>query len=214
MSFDGIPRKAYDFYKELEGDNTKEFWHARKETYDTCVREPLQALLAELEDEFGPAKLFRAQRDTRFSKDKSPYKAEQTASVAVEGSVGYYLQLEAAGLYVGAGFHAFGGEDTARYRAAVADDEAGAELATIAERLTKDGFDLVGERVKTRPRGYPADHPRLDLLRFASLGAERRIPKSRATGKQALTAVRDDWRRLRPLVEWLVAHAAHGRPAS
>ncbi|SDL61274.1 DUF2461 domain-containing protein [Nonomuraea jiangxiensis] len=207
MAFDGIPRKAFDFYKELEANNTREHWHAHKADYDSAVRAPLQALLEELEEEFGPAKLFRPQRDTRFSNDKSPYKTSQGATVGGEGHAGYYLQLSAEGLFVGAGFHAFASDDTGRYRAAVADDKSGPELRQIVDRLTGKGFSLVGERVKTQPRGYSADHPRIELLRYKSLGAEKRIPVTKATGKQALSGVRDSWRDLRPLVEWLATHA-------
>ncbi|MGP4024144.1 DUF2461 domain-containing protein [Actinomadura sp. 3N407] len=208
MAFDGIPRKAFDFYKELEADNTREHWHAHKADYDSAVRRPLQALLEELEDEFGPAKLFRPQRDTRFSKDKSPYKTSQGATVGGDGHAGYYLELGADGLFVGGGFHAFTPDGTARYRSAVDDDKSGAEAQAIVDRLLDKGFSLVGERVKTQPRGYRADHPRIELIRYKSLGVEKRIPKTKATGKQALPAVRDTWRDLRPLVEWLASHTA------
>ncbi|MFI9551951.1 DUF2461 domain-containing protein [Nonomuraea endophytica] len=197
-----LTAKAFDFYKQLEADNTKEFWHAHKDVYERAVREPLEELLEGLEDEFGPAKLFRPQRDTRFSTDKSPYKTSQGVTVAAAGHTGYYLMLGADGIHVGGGFHAFGTDDTRRYREAV-DGEAGEELRTIVDRLEKKGFSLVGERVKTQPRGYSADHPRIDLLRYKSLGAEKRLPKSRTTGGQALGAVRDAWRDLRPLMEWL-----------
>ncbi|GGS60988.1 TIGR02453 family protein [Planobispora rosea] len=207
VAFDGIPGRAFEFYRELEGDNTREYWHAHKADYDSAVRGPLQALLAELEEEFGPAKLFRPQRDTRFSADKSPYKTTQGATVGGEGSAGYYLQLGADGLFAGAGFHPFSSEALGRYRSAVDDDKAGQELQAIVDRLEKKGFSLVGERIKTRPRGCPADHPRVGLLRYTSLGAEKRIPKTKATGRQALREVRDAWRELRPLVDWFGAHA-------
>ncbi|MFC4049804.1 DUF2461 domain-containing protein [Actinomadura syzygii] len=208
MGFDGIPRKAFDFYKELEADNTREHWHAHKADYDSAVREPMQTLLDELEEEFGPAKLFRPQRDTRFSNDKSPYKTNQGATVGDKGPAGYYLQLDADGLFVGGGFHAFTPDSTAGYRAAVADDKAGPEAQAIVDQLREKGFSLVGERVKTQPRGYSADHPRIELIRYKSLGAEKRIPKTKATGRDVLSTVRDTLRDLRPLVEWLSTHTA------
>ncbi|MEU4408614.1 DUF2461 domain-containing protein [Streptosporangium sp. NPDC023963] len=203
-------RKAFAFYEELAADNTREHWHRNKETYESEVREPLLALLEELEDEFGQAKLFRPQRDTRFTDDKSPYKTYQGVTVGVGGTVGYYLQLQADGLLLGAGFHSFDSADTARYRSAVDADGPGKELVKITDRLVRDGFELVGERVKTQPRGYSADHPRIELIRHKSLGAERAVAKSRVQGRKALTEVRDGWRKVRPLADWLLEHVATG----
>ena len=206
MAFDGIPGKAFGFYKELEANNTREHWRTHKTDYDNAVREPLQALLEELEDEFGPAKLPRPQRDIRFSNDKSPYKTTQSATVGVGGHTGYYLQLGADGLFAGAGFHPFDSEGIAAYRAALDDEKAGTEAQAIVDRLLEKGFSLVGERLKTQPRGYKADHPRVELLSYKNLGAEKRIPKTKLTGAQALPEVRATWRDLRPLTEWLAAH--------
>ena len=79
MAFDGIPLAALDFYEDLEADNTKSFWTAHKKIYDEAVRAPLEALCAELEKQYGAAKLFRPYRDVRFAKDKTPYKNHQGA---------------------------------------------------------------------------------------------------------------------------------------
>ena len=98
MSFDGFPEAALDFYEDLENDNTKSFWQANKAVYDEAVAAPMKALTAELEDEFGPAKVFRPYRDVRFAKDKTPYKTHQGAYVATGPSTGYYVQVGAAGV--------------------------------------------------------------------------------------------------------------------
>ena len=63
VAFSGFPVAALDFYDDLETDNTRSFWTAHKETYEQAVREPMAALVAALEPEFGPAKLFRPYRD-------------------------------------------------------------------------------------------------------------------------------------------------------
>ena len=73
-TFEGIPSAAFRFYEELEENNNREWWLEHKDIYDAAVKEPLAALLSELEPEFGPAKIFRPNRDIRFSQDKSPYK--------------------------------------------------------------------------------------------------------------------------------------------
>ena len=100
-TFDGIPAGAFGFYADLEQNNNRDWWLEHKARYETLVREPLAALLAELEPRFGPAKIFRPNRDIRFSQDKSPYKTAQGAVASFQEGVGYYVQLSADGLLVG-----------------------------------------------------------------------------------------------------------------
>ena len=74
MTFSGFGEYAIDFYDGLELDNSKAYWEDNKETYLRDVKAPMEALLADLEKEFGPGKVFRPYRDVRFAKDKTPYK--------------------------------------------------------------------------------------------------------------------------------------------
>ena len=97
MTFRGWPAAAVEFFEGLEADNTRSYWHARKPVYDDMVRGPMEALIAELEPEFGTGRVFRPNRDTRFSADKSPYKTAIAASFARGG----YVQFSADGLGVG-----------------------------------------------------------------------------------------------------------------
>jgi uncharacterized protein (TIGR02453 family) len=211
MAFTGFPAEAFEFYEGLEADNSKAYWTAHRELYDTCVREPMAALLAALEAEFGPGHLFRPYRDVRFSRDKSPYKTAQAALVPVEEGIGYYLQLDARGVYVGGGFHHHGPDQVERYRAAVDSDASGKQLQTIVADVTAAGFEVGGERLKTRPRGYDPDHPRLDLLRHKSLTAGRAIGTEPWLGTpEAADRIAAQWRMLTPLLEWIRTYV--GRP--
>src|SRR4249919_508919 len=101
MTFRGWPADALDFYRGLEADNSKAYWQANKARYEAGVKVPFEALLGELDEEFGPLRMFRPYRDVRFSKDKSPYKTAAAAFGEREGGAGYYVQLSAAGLFVG-----------------------------------------------------------------------------------------------------------------
>ncbi len=208
--FAGFPEAALDFYDDLEVDNTKSFWEANRATYDTAVAAPMKALVAALEDEFGPAKIFRPYRDVRFSKDKTPYKTHQGAFVAVAPATGYYVQVGAPGVRTGAGFYRAEPARLAAVRAAIDHDRHGPELAKIVRRLEKDGFTLGGETVKTAPRGFTADHPRIDLLRHKSLtlGRDHGFEPYVHTA-ELLEHVRADWRGARPLIEWLRTHGEH-----
>lgn len=205
--FNGFPDQAFAFYEGLLADNSKPYWTAHKHEYDSFVREPLLALLDALGPAYGEAKVFRPYRDVRFSSDKSPYKTHQGAFCEVAEGVGYYVQVDADGLYTAGGFHAHTRDQTARYRAAVDDDAAGGQLEKIMKTLVRHGFEPGGDRVKTRPRGCPADHPRLALMRHESLIAGHRHPATAdLSTPAALDLVRTDWRRLRPLVDWVLTH--------
>ncbi len=205
--FDGVPMTALDFYEDLEADNSKAWWSAHKMSYDESVRAPMTALGEALEDEFGAGKLFRPYRDVRFAKDKTPYKTHQGLFVTTGGGCGFYVQVSAAGLMTAGGMR----PDTdalRRYRAAV-DAPTGEQLARLVGDLRSDGFHVDGDVLATRPRGTPVGHPREDLLRHKSLFVRREhgSPDWLST-PAAAERVREDWRRLRPLVEWLTGVTA------
>ncbi|GAB3666711.1 DUF2461 domain-containing protein [Actinocorallia lasiicapitis] len=203
MVFKGFPDETFEFFEGLAADNSKSYWTAHKHVYDSCVHEPLKALFEELAPEFGEAKLFRPYRDVRFAKDKSPYKTHLGGLVD-----GYYFGLDADGVTVAGGFSAQAPDQLARYRAAVtapasgiALEKAVAELA--AQGLTIDHYDAV----KTRPRGVPADHPRLDLMRYKMLYCGTHFPpEDWVTTPAAADRVREIWRLLTPLVSWSRTH--------
>lgn len=200
--FAGIPAEAFDFYDRLAGHNTRPWWNEHKGEYERSVRAPLQALLDELEPEFGRGKLFRPYNDVRFSKDKSPVKDHQGGVVEIEDAMGYYVQVSADGLLVGGGWYAGHGQQLARFRESV-DGPAGAELARILTSVRRR-FDVDGDPVRTQPRGYDAAHPRIDLLRMRRVTATRRYAPGPSLGtRKALSTVRSDWRAIRPLMEWL-----------
>ena len=209
-SFAGFPVAALDFYDDLEVDNTKSFWEKHKAVYDESVRAPMTALCQALVPEFAPdgqtVKVFRPYRDVRFAKDKTPYKTHQGAFVPVGPSTGWYVQVSAQGVRTGAGFYEASSAGLAAIRAAIDEELTGQELGRILDTLRAAGWEIGGDRLKTTPRGYDADHPRIDLLRYRSLTAGRSHGFEPVIHTpELLDVVRDDWRALRPLVEWVAA---------
>ena len=208
-AFAGFGDEAYDFYLGLAADNSKDYWNGHKQVYERAVREPMQALLEQLAPEFdAKPSMFRPYRDIRFSQDKSPYKTHQGALLNVAPGVGYYLSLDADGIYVGGGFHTQQRDQTKRFRAAIDQDVAGADLEAIVAKLEKRGLEIGGAQVRTRPRGVPADHPRLELMRREYITAGRAVAPAEAGGAGFVGAVRKDWRTITPLVEWIMKYAA------
>jgi uncharacterized protein (TIGR02453 family) len=204
MSFTGFPAAALDFYDDLEMDNTKSFWTAHKHVYEESVRVPMADLMAELEEEFGTAKLFRPYRDVRFAKDKTPYKTHQGAYVAVAPATGWYVQVSAPGVRVDAGFYDATADRLARLRTAIDDDRRGRQLEKLLAKLEKAGWSIGGDKLKTSPRGYDADHPRIDLLRHKSLTVGKNYGFAPVIHTAALvTQIRTDWQATTPLITWL-----------
>ena len=201
MAFTGWPVEAVEFFEGLEADNTKTYWQANRAVYDRCVRAPLDALLADLAPEFGEGRVFRPYRDVRFSKDKSPYKTNIAATLAGGG----YVSLSAEGLGAGAGIYHMAPDQLDRYRRAVDDRRAGAELEELVRRLGEDGVEVTShDQLKTAPRGYAKDHPRIELLRHKGLVAWRSWPVAAWLGtKKAETRVVELLRAARPLCAWL-----------
>ena len=171
------------------------------------------ALVSALAPEFAldrqSYKVFRPYRDVRFAKDKTPYKTNQGAYVAVAPATGWYVEISARGVRTGGGCYDMSGPRLAAYRDAVADDKTGAQLTRITNKLTKAGWELGGERLKTTPRGYDAEHRRIDLLRHKSLHAGKSYAFEPVIHTAALLdEVRADWKALRPLIEWLARTSA------
>ncbi|MFG3476049.1 DUF2461 domain-containing protein [Streptomyces sp. NPDC047980] len=211
MTFSGFPPSAPRLYEELAAGNSKESWRLRhRAVYESDVRAPMEELAGELSAHFaeyaGGVRLLGPVRDTRMSHDKSPYKTYQGAYLDVLPALGFWVHLDREGLYASGRWYPYGGAEVVRYRAAVEEEDGGAELAGITARLTGLGFTIGGDRLATRPRGVPAGHPRLELLRHRKIDAGRRLGPGPALGSAAAGAfVRETWELVRPLLDWAAA---------
>jgi uncharacterized protein (TIGR02453 family) len=214
VGFTGFGEHAIDFYDGLVADNSKAYWTDHKHIYADDVRAPMEALLAELAGagkefgEFGKCKVFRPYRDVRFAADKSPYKTHCGGVVEqARGGGAYYVQVSPDGLLIGGGsFHMAPGQ-LARYRTAAADERRGAELAGLLATLVTQGWAVRGERLKTAPRGFAADHPRIELLKHRSVYVVRHYePDDGLHDRTTLDRVRKGWRQVRALNEWAADH--------
>jgi uncharacterized protein (TIGR02453 family) len=204
--FSGWPEDFQRFFIGLELDNSKRYFEANRSLYQEAVRAPMEALVASLEPQFGPAKVFRINRDVRFSADKSPYKTNIAASVG-SGGRGGYLSLDARGLMVASGRYEMDAAALNGYRDAVAREDAGAELAAIVAALEADGFQIGGEELKRVPAGYPKDHPQGRLLRHKRMYAWRSFGLQPWLGSPtARDHVVGAWRQAEPLNAWFRAH--------
>jgi uncharacterized protein (TIGR02453 family) len=203
LSFRGWQAEALEFFEGLEADNSKAYWQRNKHVYEQLVRAPMEELLAELEPEWGEGRIFRPYRDIRFSRDKSPYKTNIAAVVG-----GGYVQLSAEGLGAGCGMWEMAPDQLERYRAAVAAERSGRKLSKLVADAEAAGLQVSGHGVlKTAPRGFPKDHPRIDLLRYKGLVTWRDWPAGAWLGtRKAKDRVVEFLRQSKPIEAWLRAN--------
>ncbi|MEI6252456.1 MAG: DUF2461 domain-containing protein [Mycobacteriaceae bacterium] len=204
MAFSGWPVEAVEFYDGLQADNSKPYWQDHKAVYEQCVRAPMEQLLAELADEFGAGKLFRPYRDVRFSANKEPYKTSCAATLG-QGVGQAYVSFSADWLSVGGGLYMPEPAALQRYRTAVDREKSGTQLAQIVDDLHKAGYQTMAHEVlKTAPKGFPKDHPHIDLLRHKGIAMMKDWPVGAWLGTaKAKDKVISTLRAGVPLNEWL-----------
>jgi uncharacterized protein (TIGR02453 family) len=215
-TFSGFRPEALRFLEELGRNNDRAWFQAHRSTYEQELLEPardfVEAMGEELEVNADPrvgGSIGRINRDTRFSKDKRPYKTHQDlwfwqGSGTSRESPGFWFRLTPDRLILGAGKHSFERPLLERYRQAVA-GKPGEELAAVTAKLERAGYELGGRNYKRVPAGFDADHPRADLLRHDSLyaGIELTVPPEVHTAKFPRFCAAH-YRKLAPLNDWLL----------
>ena len=201
-AFQGWPPEALEFLEELEADNDRDWFKANRERYDEHVRAPMLGLAADLAD-FGPAHIFRPWNDTRFHA-RPPIKEHIGMTLGMGGGGGFYVELSLDGVFVGAGLYRPAPDQLDRLRRAIDQGRTASALTRAIGRAQKGGLELNEPELVRAPRGYPADHPRLDLLRRKRVTVSRRDELAPwVHGPEAGRRVRDSFAAAQPLVRWL-----------
>jgi uncharacterized protein (TIGR02453 family) len=205
MAFGGWPAEAFDLYEGLEADNSRPYWQAHRDVYERSVRTPFAELSDAVQKRFGPLRLFRPNRDTRFAKDKSPYKTAAAAVTESQGGAAYYVQISAEGMFVGCGMYHMASDQLERWRAAVDDARTGAQLVRVTDDIRAQKYDIAAhDALKTAPRGYAKDHPRVELLRMKGLTMGKQYALARwMHSPKALDRVVEVWTAAKPMNAWL-----------
>jgi len=225
MGFDGFTKGTLAFLGDLAEHNDREWFAANRQRYETEVLERQKAFVTAMGDVVtelagasgGPihaeprvsGSIFRINRDTRFTRDKSPYKTHADVWFWVgddrKTAPGYFVRIVANGVWIGGGAHMLSPDGLAQMRQAIAAEPSGSEVQRVVDGLRAMGYVVGDEAYKRVPRGFPADHPRAALLRFGSLHAMQR---GLTVPPEFFSAGFVDWCATRfadvaPLVEWL-----------
>ncbi|MFO0737578.1 MAG: DUF2461 domain-containing protein [Labilithrix sp.] len=226
-AFAGFADSEGRFFKALAKKNDRAWFASHKAEFEAGWNAPMKALLEELRVaidaayervDLGPPKVFRIFRDTRFSKDKAPYKThvggyipiERAGKNAMDLPMALYVQVGAKETFAAAGHYMMEKESLARFRNAVADDARGKELAALLRGLAKKGFvEHVAERNKRVPPGFPPDHPRAELLKSKGLTVMfPALPKELLTSRKLVPWLVKACKTTAPLVDWLALATA------
>jgi len=195
-SFNGFPKETFEFFEKLKQNNSKDWFQANRNEYDEFVKKPSEQFVIEMGEmlkQLAPRisaipkvnkSLFRINRDTRFSKDKRPYKTNlgiwfwEGARKRMECS-GFYFHLGDGKLMLGTGIHIFSKELLKLYRDAVSDKKRALPLEAAVNKISEKGYIIVGKHYKRFPRGYDASHRQAKFLLFNGLTAmiEEDIPR-------------------------------------
>jgi uncharacterized protein (TIGR02453 family) len=225
-SFSGFPPEGIQFLADLAANNNREWFQANKNTYQEQLLKPAQRFVLALGERLqeisstirydtatnGTGSLMRIYRDVRFSKDKTPYKTNISMSFwqgpgKKTAHPGFFIRFEVGGGGIFVGQHGFAGPVLAAYRDAVDDEKMGQELEdALALVKSRGDFEIGGAHFKRVPRGYDADQPRANLLKYNGLWAlsSDAIVQPDLYEAELVDICFDNCKKMAPIHEWLV----------
>ncbi len=195
--FSGFSKETFKFLKDLEKNNDKHWFERNRDVFDKYLMEPAEKFVVEMGDRLksiapkivaDPRRdrsIFRMNRDTRFSNDKTPYKTHvgiflwEGPRKKMENS-GFYLHFNKSKMFVGVGLHIFPKPLLEAYRESVVHPKYGTQMLTAIKKASKNSSYKIGwKHFKKVPRGYDRHHPNADWLLYDGLGLyyESSLPK-------------------------------------
>lgn len=216
--FPGFSETAAQFLRDLTRNNEREWFQPRKTVYENELKLPMENFVAALNAEFlkfapdfvaDPKKaVMRVYRDTRFANDKTPYKTHVAASLNKSGTVkmtlaGYYFSVSPEGVEVAAGVHQPERETLAAVRAHLLEHHAALRKIVNQKKLVDLMGPMHGNPLTRDPKGFPAEHPGMDLIRCRQWVFYRTLDGALMTTPKLFDEVLTRFRAMAPLVDFL-----------
>lgn len=232
-AFPGFPPETLAFLRELRvNNNNKEWFDAHRAEYERAYVNPAREFVEAAGEGIRrfapnivaepriPGSIFRINRDTRFSKDKTPYKDHLDfwfwEGVRKGAVTGFFARVTPEFIGIGAGCHSFDRERRETFRRALTLQNAASEFVETARTVERAGYDLLGEQYRRDPPGYKVRESAARYLRFGGLFVHVDEPVDERLGDgRILQTCLEHWERLAPLHRWLIAHVQGeraGRP--
>ena len=215
-AFTGFPKDFFTFFAELSINNEREWFNSNKARYYESVVNPvsefivcmaprLRTISAHYVADPRPhgGSMFRIYRDTRFAKDKTPYKTHTGIQFRHEAgkdahAPGFYVHLDREGLFFGGGIWLPPGPPLARIRDAIVDNARSWSRIVQAPAVRQAG-GLKGDSLKRPPRGFDADHPHIEDLKRKSFYVMTEAPPEAALEPTFVDQVDQAFQRAAPL---------------
>lgn len=206
-----IPKKAFTFFKLLEKNNNREWFNTHKPEFKAIeaeVKQFFNLLLEDLQlhDDVDKLKMFRIYRDVRFSKNKTPYKTHFGGSFNRQKPHlrgGYYLQLTPGGSFAATGFWDPSKEDLFRIRKEFETDDSEIRAIMNAQKFKSAWGNLVGNELKTAPKGFSKEHPNIDLIRKKQFIFTKKYSDQEVLSPDFLKNVGASFKAIRPYFDFM-----------
>lgn len=210
-----IEKASLAFVKDIEKNNTREWFALHKNRYTTANSNIIafaDAVLAEMnkhdriETMSGKDSVFRIYRDVRFSKDKSPYHnywsgSFKRATKYLRG--GYYFHIQPGASFVGGGFWGPEPKDMKRIRQDIDMNYEDWYKMLADEGLVATFGKMAGEQLSGAPRGYDKNHPAIDLLRYKQFIFRHSFTDDEVLGKGFAQQVSNTFKKMRPFLDFM-----------
>ncbi|MCB0664632.1 MAG: DUF2461 domain-containing protein [Saprospiraceae bacterium] len=216
MPITSIPASTLKFLSDLRANNNRPWFTDNKERYQNehvQIVEFAEHLIARmnqhdvLEPMSGKQSLFRIYRDTRFAKDKTPYKEHFSGTLkraTAQRRGGYYYHIEPeGGSIVAGGFWGPNSADLKRIREELAADAAPLRKIIANPEFVRTFGELKGDQVKTAPQGFSRDHPNIDLLRYKQFVLIRNFTDEEVQHPSFLDEVVSTYVHMRPFLDYM-----------
>ena len=222
--FEGFSKKTLEFFDQLIRNNNKQWFDSHRDDYEEYVLAPARSFVLALGDKLikiAPGiqadprvnkSMFRINRDTRFSNDKTPYKTHMGLwfwdgpGKRMENS-GFYFQLDPQGIMLGSGLYCLTKEQMDFYRQSVVDPKHGPALIRAVNKVQKAGFEIGGRHYKKTPRGFDPQHKNAEYLLYNGLYAGLRVvpPPKELYSEKLVGYCFERYKKILPLHQWLRA---------